>query len=61
MLSDDDIQDRIALRQLFEKRETSGTTKEGFFYFEPARYMIVSEKETFVIVSKDMAVGLPCS
>ncbi|MEJ0075835.1 MAG: FkbM family methyltransferase [Alphaproteobacteria bacterium] len=59
MLSDDDIQDRIALRQLFEKRETNPTTKEGFFYFENSRYMIVSEKETFVVVSRDMAVGYP--
>jgi FkbM family methyltransferase len=58
-LSDQDIHDRIALRQLFEKRKVNDQTKQGFFYFEDSRYMIASEKETYVIVSKDMAVGYP--
>jgi len=59
MLSDDDIQDRIALKRLFDKRAINEHTKQGFFYFEDAPYMIVSARETYVIVAQDMAVGYP--
>jgi FkbM family methyltransferase len=58
-LSDEDLHDRIALRQLFEKRKVNDQTKQGFFYFEDSRYMIASGKETYVVFPRDMAVGYP--
>ena len=54
-LSEDGKLDRFVLNRLFEKRKINDLTKQGFFYFEVSPYMVASGKETYVIVSKDMA------
>lgn len=58
-LTADDIQDRINLRVLYEKRLTNSTTREGFFYFEDQEFMVAQGQETFLVVAGDMAVGFP--
>jgi FkbM family methyltransferase len=58
-LSEDDKNDRTFLSKLYEKRKVREQTKDAFFCFENSRYMIASDKETYVIVPQDMAVGHP--
>lgn len=59
MLTEEDKADRFNLRTLFEKRQSNEATKAGFFYFEDQKFMIAQGKETYVVVTGDMAVGYP--
>ncbi|MHC2071446.1 FkbM family methyltransferase [Agrobacterium tumefaciens] len=59
MLTEEDKADRFNLRNLFDKRQSNEATKAGFFYFENQEFMIAQGKETYVVVSGDMAVGYP--
>lgn len=58
-LTEEDKGDRFRLKSLFDKRQIRPQTKEAFFNYEPNDLMIAQDKETFVVVSHDMAIAHP--
>jgi len=59
LLTEQDKGDRFILHNLFQKRRVNRATKEAFFYYEDQTLMIAQGKESYVVVSNDMAVGYP--